>query len=116
MSAVESSPYTPFTISVVPHRDEVAAVLRGELDMASADELVAAVDDLKRTGFDRVVLNLRDVDFIDSTGLRTLISLRNDAKRNGHALTLLAPAPAVGRIFDITGTRGLFDWRDRFPH
>ncbi len=115
MSAIESSPYVPFTISVVPDRNEVALVLEGELDMASAEEVGAAVAELRATGFDRVVLNLRQVDFIDSTGLRTLIGLRNDAKRNGHALTLLAPAPMVGRIFDITGTRGLFDWRDRFP-
>jgi hypothetical protein len=40
-----------------------------------------------------------------------LLALRNDAKRNGHALTLVPPAPTVGRIFAITGTRGLFDWR-----
>ena len=115
MSAVGSPPYMPFAISIVPYRDEVAVVVEGELDMASADEVGGAVAELRATGFDRVVVDLRHVDFIDSTGLRTLIALRNDAKRNGHALTLLAPAPAVGRIFDITGTRGLFDWRDRFP-
>ena len=40
-----------------------------------------------------------------------LLSLRNDAKRNRHELTLVAPPPPVRRIFEITGTRGLFRWR-----
>jgi hypothetical protein len=44
-----------------------------------------------------------------------LLSLRNDAKRNGHALTLLSPATTARRIFAVTGTRGLFDWRGDHP-
>jgi len=40
-----------------------------------------------------------------------LLSLRNDAKRTGHALTLRSPTPGGRRIFELTGTRGLFDWR-----
>jgi anti-anti-sigma factor len=57
------------------------------------------------------VLDLTDVDFIDSTGLRVLLNIRNDAKRNDHVLTLVAPGPTARRIFEITGTRGLFEWR-----
>ena len=115
MSAVESSRYTPFTISVVPNRDEVAVVPSGELDLASVDELERAVGELRSAGFQSIVIDLRGIDFIDSTGLRVLITLRNDAKRRGHALALVSPPPTASRIFDITGTRGLFDWQDRFP-
>ena len=114
MSAVESTPYTPFTLVVVPDRDEVAVVVSGELDLASVDQLERAVGELRVAGFGSIVVDLRNVDFIDSTGLSTLITLRNDAKRNGHALTLCPPGPAASRIFDITRTRGLFDWRERF--
>ena len=83
----------------------------GELDLASADELGQAVAQVRAAGFNDIALDLRGVDFIDSTGLRMLLSLRNDAKRTGYALTLLSPAPTVRRIFAVTGTRGLFDWR-----
>ena len=83
----------------------------GELDLASADELGQAVAQAGAAGFTDITLDLGGVDFIDSTGLRMLLSLRNDAKRNGHALTLVSPAPTVQRIFAVTGTRGLFDWR-----
>lgn len=85
--------------------------LTGELDLASADVLEREVRRLRVAGFDRVVVDLRRVDFMDSTGLRLLISLRNTAKREGHRL-LIVPGPRqVQRIFDLTATRGLFDWR-----
>lgn len=113
MSGVESSPYTPFAISVVPDRDEVALVAVGELDLDSVGQLEQAVAEHVEAGFARIVVDLREIDFIDSTGLRVLLSLHNDAKRNGHALTLMRPRSAAGRIFEITGTRGLFDWRER---
>ena len=113
MSAVEPSQYIPFSVSVVPYRNEVAVVPMGELDMASVEEIEQVVDELKAAGFQSIIVDLRKVDFIDSTGLRLLITLRNDAIHDGHALTLVSPGASCGRIFDITGTRGLFDWRDR---
>ena len=101
----------PFAVSVVGNRDEVAVVAAGELDLASADRLGEEVRNVLAVGSAQIVLDLRQVDFIDSTGLRMLLSLRNDAQRNERALTLVPPTPAARRIFDITGTRGLFDWR-----
>ena len=112
-TTIESSQYTPFALSVVPDRDEVAVIPVGELDMASVDELDDAVRQLKDSGFESILIDLRGIDFIDSTGLQVLISMRNDAKRNGHTLTLIPAGQAVSRIFDITRTRGLFDWRQR---
>ena len=107
-----SSPYRTFGISVVQSRDELAVVVVGELDLASAPRLGVEVAEALKTSSTPITLDLRQVDFIDSTGLRMLLSLRNDAKRNDHALTLVPPAPAARRIFELTGTRGLFDWLD----
>lgn len=94
-----------------PHKVAVVAV--GELDMASVEHVERAVTDLKDAGFESIVIDLSRIAFIDSRGLRTLIALRNHAKRDGHALTLVTPGAATSRIFDITGTRGLFEWRNR---
>jgi len=113
MSAEQQySRHRPFAISVVRGGDEVAVVPAGELDLATADTVRQEVRQVKAAGVAHIVLDLREVDFIDSAGLRMLLGLRNDAKRNGHALTLRPPAPAVRRIFELTGTRGLFDWRE----
>ena len=111
----EASPYRPFSISVERSSDEVAVVVVGELDLASADQLGQAVADVRAAGFPDIALDLRGVDFIDSTGLRMLLTLRNDAQRDARALTLVPAASGAQRIFDITGTRGLFDWRRDRP-
>jgi anti-sigma B factor antagonist len=110
-----SSSYRPFSISVDRSSGEVALVVVGELDLASADKLGQAVAEVHAAGFTDIALDLRGADFIDSTGLRMLLGLRNDAKRDEHALTLVPPAPTVRRIFALTGTRGLFDWRGNRP-
>jgi len=107
----ESSRYEPFSLWIERSEHEVALVVVGELDLASANRLEQEVAQLRAAGATKIALDLRQVDFIDSTGLRVLISLRNDAKRSAHDLTLVAPPAAVRRIFEITGTRGLFDWR-----
>ncbi len=104
-------PYVPFSVSVTPDRGEVAVVPRGELDLSSIDALEREVRELRDAGFEQIVVDLRHLTFMDSSGLRLLISLRNDAARNGHRLTLKPGSEAIQRVFAITGTRGLFDWR-----
>lgn len=105
--------YQPFSVSVVPDRSEVIVVPAGELDMTAVDELDAEVRSLRRAGFDHVVIDLRQTGFIDSSGLRLLLSLRNSAERDGHRLTVIRGRAEVQKIFDLTATTGLFDWRDR---
>lgn len=112
MSTVQS-PYEPFSLAVVPDREEVSVVACGDLDVASVDAVEETVRDLQGRGFERIVIDLRRVRFMDSAGLRVLLSLRNDAERNEHRLTLVPGPPPVQRLFELTATRGLFDWRQR---
>jgi len=111
----DASRYKPFAISVDDGPDEVVLALTGELDIESAGTLEQAVAQVRAADYAEVVLDLRQVEFIDSTGLRVLLSLRNDAKRTAYGLWLVPPAPPVRRIFEITGTRGLFEWRADRP-
>lgn len=104
--------YEPFSISVVPDRREVAVVLAGELDLMSASSLDREVRELRASGFGHIVVDLRRVTFVDSTGLRTLIGLNDHARADGYCVMLVPGPPAVQRIFDVTATRRLFDWRD----
>lgn len=101
-----------FCIAATPAGTEVVVALTGDLDLAYADELERALRKLRYAGFECVVLDLRGVEFIDSTGLRLLITQRNAARREGHCLILVPGPRQVQRIFDLTGTRGLFSWRD----
>ena len=104
---------TTLSVSIETQDDQLTLVLAGELDIASAGEIDRLTRDTPFAGVQRVVLDLRDVEFIDSSGLRLLLGLRNDAKRNGSRLTVLAPAASEARrIFLVTGTRAVFDWAD----
>lgn len=112
MSAVESLPYQPFSVTVVADRRQVVMVPQGELDLSAVDELDREVRELRGGGFDQIVVDLRGLEFLDPSGLRLLLSLRNDAKRDGHSLELVPGPSPVQRIFELTATSSLFEWRD----
>ncbi len=98
-------------VRVVRDVGDVVVAPSGEIDIASAPVLERELRALAVERDERLVIDLRAVDFLDSSGLRLLIALRNTAKRAGWRLVVV-PGPArVQRIFDLTGTRGLFDWR-----
>lgn len=111
MAATQPIDYVPFSLSIVPDRDAVNVVPAGELDLACVDEFEREVRELISRGFDHVVIDLRDVVFADSSALRMLLTMRHDAKRDGHRLTLIPGPSHVQRLFDLTATRALFDWR-----
>ena len=100
----------PFTISVVPDGEGVVVSPAGELDIASVDALDGKLRDLRRQGIDQLVLDLGALEFLDSSGLRLLLSLRNDAEREGRGLRLLPGPEHVQRVFALTATRSLFAW------
>jgi anti-sigma B factor antagonist len=74
---------------------------RGELDLATADALADALADLE--GARQVSLDLRGLSFIDSTGLRLLVSLGHRAARDGFELSLVAPEPPADRPIQLCG-------------
>lgn len=83
----------------------VAAV--GELDMATAGRLVGAVTDLP-PGHDPIVLDLRNVSFLDSSGMRALLDVSDHAAGLGRPVGLLQPSAAVTRLLDLVDLRSRF--------
>jgi anti-sigma B factor antagonist len=108
--AISSVSPSGFSISVVPGLEEVTVVPAGDLDVASAGLVEHEVNELRRLGVGHVVIDLRQVDFIDSRGLQLLLVLRNAAKRDRQTLTLVPGPDRVQRLFALTATAGLFDW------
>ena len=84
------------------HPGQTRLVLAGELDIASADdlekELAAAEVDSPAT----LVLDLRRVEFIDSTGIRTLVAADERARSQGRRLAVVRGPNAVARILTVT--------------
>ena len=113
MSAVEYSQATPFRTTVVPNREEIGVIAAGELDLATVPALAREIDDLQASGFRSLVIDLHQVEFIDSAGLRMLLDLHDELDLGGGRLTLVPPLPDACRIFDVTATRRRFHWRGR---
>jgi anti-sigma B factor antagonist len=83
--------------------DRVVVVLDGELDMASAPSLLDALDAAEIEPNAMVVLDLQPLQFIDSTGLRAILSLRERCRDRGQQFAVTRGSPQVQRLLDITG-------------
>jgi len=94
----------PFSVVVTPLGDRESQVaIRGELDLVSASQLEEA---LKREllADNDVLLDLSDMDFIDSTGLHAIVESVRTAKSVGRKLKLSAELPAhARRLMEIVG-------------
>jgi anti-anti-sigma factor len=83
--------------------DTVAIRLTGDLDFSSFGLLEAALERLQMDGRCDLVIDLSDVDFIDSAGLRVLLEAhRRTEMRGGTLLIRGAPEQAL-RLFQLTG-------------
>lgn len=89
----------------VDDRTRVIAV-GGELHMATAPQLAAHLTRAVRGGSDRVLVDLSEVQFIDSTGLGVLLVALRDLRRVDGRMVIVATNPTVLRLFAITGTDG----------
>jgi anti-sigma B factor antagonist len=88
----------------------VHVIPRGEVDLATAPHLEARLRELREAGFDRLVLDLRHVTFMDSTGLRLLLNWDDAARQDGLTFQLIPGPPHVKRLFEITGVQDRFDF------
>ena len=96
---------TPEELSVEVLSDSGVPVLvvRGELDAYSAPTLDAVVEQVLAKGAQRLVLDLGEVGFIDSSGLRSMIRARKQVGDEAGALQIRDPQPSTVRLLEITG-------------
>ena len=81
--------------------------VRGEVDLATAPELEVLVGSALDDAPDGVVLDLAQLTFIDSSGLRVLVALAKDAESRGTSLALRSLPRHAQRVLELTG---LGDW------
>lgn len=87
----------------------------GEMDLHSAPPLRAALLELTQVKGARIVVDLNEVTFIDSTGIGALVGALKRAREGGGALHFCGAQPRVRRVFEITGLLGalpIFDSRE----
>jgi anti-anti-sigma factor len=93
--------------AVEPDRDRVIVRVGGELDLSVASDVGARVDELLGVGFTRIVVDLREVTFLDSAGVHMLVAAQRSAERRDGTLALVAGPPHVHRVLELTATASL---------
>jgi anti-anti-sigma factor len=80
--------------------------LTGELDLSTTETLLKAVEEPLASGEGDLLLDLSDLTFMDSSGLRVVIGLASRLEGKGK-LVLKSPGPMVLRLFELTGVTHL---------
>lgn len=76
--------------------------VRGEIDIGRARRLGSAINDALGANPKRLVIDLCDVAFFDSTGLAVLVHARRRTLRQGIELRIVCDVPSTLRVLEIT--------------
>jgi anti-anti-sigma factor len=104
----------PGPLRIENRREGDAAViaLNGELDLASAPDLERELRDAEAESPARVVIDLKGLAFMDSTGLQALLRARERASNAPYELVLRRGSHQVQRVFELTKTVDAFAFED----
>jgi anti-sigma B factor antagonist len=104
----------PLELAIRPDRARVIVALRGELDLASTETVRPVVEQLYADDWPGIVLDLRELTFIDSTGLSLLLDAERTARRRGATFAITNGSTDVERLLEIVGLADHFS-RTRLP-
>lgn len=92
----------PLSVRIISDGERHVISLRGELDLANVQAVKRELNEaLRDEGGGPVVVDMRELDFIDSAGIALLVVAIN---RGGSRLRFIASeSPAVGRVLALTG-------------
>ncbi len=93
----------PFSVGVRTEERRCIVSVAGELDLATAPELRAALDVAEDGEAQAITLDLSGVTFMDSTGVAVLVEYTARSRADGDRIRILA-GPAVARVLEVSGT------------
>jgi anti-anti-sigma factor len=75
--------------------------LRGEIDVATADDLLTTLRRVAKAATGSLVVDCMDLAFIDAAGIRVLITMHAELAQQGRDLHLVHPSPLLTRILQV---------------
>ena len=103
-------PQPMLDVATSVHDGFVHVVPRGEIDAATAQHLAAA---LETVGSQRVILDLRELNFMDSSGLRIILRAADRAAHSSSYELFVARGPRrIQRVFEIARVADRIRWVD----
>lgn len=90
-------------INCEQHRQALVVSLAGSFDALTADEARKAIGTQIEDGQQRIVLDLSQVDFMSSAGVRVILEMLKSIRRMGGELRLAAAQSSVEQTLEISG-------------
>ena len=84
----------------------------GEVDVATVPKMREQLHGLVARGDKRIVVDLDEVDFLDSTGLGVLVGALKRVRSSGGDLQLVCTQPRIRKVFEVTGLTKVFAIHD----
>lgn len=91
------------SVSTTERDDVVIVTVSGEVDVYTAPQLRSALEECIAAGHTRIVIDLKDVGFLDSTGLGVLVGRLKAVKKLDGWLRVVCTDERILRLFGITG-------------
>ncbi|WP_457572096.1 STAS domain-containing protein [Desulfovulcanus sp.] len=86
--------------------------LQGELTLEIVEEVKAKIEEIFADDWEILVVNLTDINFLDSSGIGFLVATNNRAKQSGKKFYLLAPSKQVVKTLKLVNLLHFFDILD----
>jgi anti-sigma B factor antagonist len=80
----------------------------GKIDAVTSKQLESAIDDILKLEAKIMLLDLREVEYVSSSGLRVLMVAKERLRKREGDLRLASLQPLVREVFDITGLKQFF--------
>jgi len=100
-------------VEIWPDRSRVILALGGALDIATVPAARRAATELLESGWEHLVVDLSEVEFMDSQGVHFLLESDSAARERGRRFEIVDGSPAVSRILQMVGVDGHFRRADR---
>ena len=97
-----SPAWQPFSVTVSTDGDRSTVALRGELDLSGVDRARQAIEQAEADQAQLLILDLSELDFIDSTGLEVMLHAARRAHDDGRRLIVRRPSRYVRRLLEMT--------------
>ncbi len=94
---------SPFSVNVVHENGSLLLALAGELDIATVPVLLEAVDELLRPHLQAVTLDLAALEFVDVTGLWSLVDVKEMVAGVQAEFRLRSPTDRTLRVIRMAG-------------
>jgi anti-sigma B factor antagonist len=108
--ATSKHPYLTIEVTNTPQAQTIA--LAGEADLLGAPKIEAVLEDASAGDSELIVIDLRGLTFIDSSGLHALVIGHQLCRTRGHELRIIAGPTNVQRLFELTGADDLLPFCD----